>query len=1202
MFGNFLSAGHSPSKNKSVYSKDQAIDLSKFHDLNDEFQLVSQYLVESLPLIIDLPFEGTNLKIASDERYFVFVSRQGRLAIIDSKEKVIVRDEPVADNQIWALGLSKDDRFIFVAGVDPVIKKYTFESLKLKQEFIGHTDEVNSIIISADDQWMFSCSDDNDVRLWNLNKKEGCDKVLYSHVGIVYYLDLSQDNKYLASGSSDCTAKIYELLWDQDLENGQLMNTIVLQSPIWAVKISPRNNFLVTGDQNGDIFLFSFLNWEHIKSFRADTRVRTIDVSQDENFIVTAGQDNKVTIWHLDKERDPIVMEEHTDMIKSAIITKDQNFIVSLADDKRFVRWKIPYFEDKVNIQNSEKIKELWGLDDRTVALTGSNLLSWDISGQLVQSVRLLDYTYFCSSKDYYLYLFTKVGENSTRITYKITEYNLRSFEASQEHKIRTTEIKSLCISPDRKYLCIGELYKISTFSINENMSLYNCQIYHDGEVLNMVLTPDNLYLFSAGEENEIKMIDTQKMKDAAIKNVVLEIKDLDTNNKIKGMVCTSDSSKLLIVASGVLLVWSIDQQSALKKVTLYKEVEKIYLSSIFDYFFLMSRDYIEVWKFKDFNPITGLKFDGLEHFALLNSEKNISLVYDNKLKCIESPLYSKHVKIIGEDVDKYMKDFLKYVNKIISGHTFDYDEKYDKKYEKWMIIPFFINIQHIYAYYDYSDLLTKAFLPDITDEYSGLAPFVISVNKHTPLSVSIHQDYDICTQVILKALKKRWPKDPYSLIYISDCLTQLNNMGIDGLQKLYQFSFRESFIKNLPSFARNVSLPIVCRSGSIETNCNSILGPNADTKDGSALIFENSYFKVNMGLGSTDSIEFMESILDCKNERIFETPFVQLILKEKWKYARYVMIGQALLYIGFLVTMAYYTTLEIGNNLFLLIPFIINILLLAYEGFQIYAGGLNYFEDVWNWVDLWRSSMFFIYSIMVWTSYFDDQSTFLSIIILVTWLRGVTYFRIITSTRYLINLLFEVFKDIPAFLIIFFYTIFAFSFIFYSIQSQSAFGYFNVLSVTYSTSLGNGDNSDYDKLQWLFYVLITLFNFIIMLNLLISILSDTYARIKENQTIADYKELASMILEVEMMLFWKKSMNEKEYIHVCRDENSTEIKADKFIVDKFKGINLKCNSYQEMIQNNHSKLQDINNSINMVNEEFQGLIKEVEEKFKLNE
>lgn len=64
--------------------------------------------------------------------------------------------------------------------------------------------------------------------------------------------------------------------------------------------------------------------------------------------------------------------------------------------------------------------------------------------------------------------------------------------------------------------------------------------------------------------------------------------------------------------------------------------------------------------------------------------------------------------------------------------------------------------------------------------------------------------------------------------------------------------------------------------------------------------------------------------------------------------------------------------------------------------------------------------------------------------------------------------------------------------------------------------------------------------NPVISLNLLIAILTDTYKTVNINKVIADSQELASMILEVETLLFWKCKENHKKFIQIA-DHDSVE-------------------------------------------------------------
>lgn len=178
---------------------------------------------------------------------------------------------------------------------------------------------------------------------------------------------------------------------------------------------------------------------------------------------------------------------------------------------------------------------------------------------------------------------------------------------------------------------------------------------------------------------------------------------------------------------------------------------------------------------------------------------------------------------------------------------------------------------------------------------------------------------------------------------------------------------------------------------------------------------------------------------------------------------------------------------------------------------------------------------------------------------------------------------------------------ILTFSFIFYSLNTDETATYFSILATTYGTTLGNSNTDGYSKLEWFFFVLITLFNFIIMLNLLISILSDTYGRVKENQIVADSQELASMIIEVEMMMFWRVKGTEKHFLHVCRDENSVDSTDDRLISTKFRTMSEKCKTYNHIIQENLNELNYIKSDLEERNYEFKDIIDQIKRKYKLD-
>ena len=77
------------------------------------------------------------------------------------------------------------------------------------------------------------------------------------------------------------------------------------------------------------------------------------------------------------------------------------------------------------------------------------------------------------------------------------------------------------------------------------------------------------------------------------------------------------------------------------------------------------------------------------------------------------------------------------------------------------------------------------------------------------------------------------------------------------------------------------------------------------------------------------------------------------------------------------------------------------------------------------------------------------------------------------------------------------------------------------------------GENpSPESYLSWVHYVLFTLVINIVLLNLLISIIGDTYGRTKETMDAHMWIGSIEMLLEVHRFFFWKDKKKEKVYLH----------------------------------------------------------------------
>lgn len=139
-------------------------------------------------------------------------------------------------------------------------------------------------------------------------------------------------------------------------------------------------------------------------------------------------------------------------------------------------------------------------------------------------------------------------------------------------------------------------------------------------------------------------------------------------------------------------------------------------------------------------------------------------------------------------------------------------------------------------------------------------------------------------------------------------------------------------------------------------------------------------------------------------------------------------------------------------------------------------------------------------------------------------WFKLLQFFRIFKSYGYLTRLLMMVISDMSTFLVVLFITIVAFSDTFLTLSNGNpehekfVYSFTDSIIYVYRIVLGDFDVSKFGQvavpLCYGLFILCTIFNTIVMLNLLIAIISETFSHVKENAVNASYQEMAAMIAE----------------------------------------------------------------------------------------
>lgn len=140
----------------------------------------------------------------------------------------------------------------------------------------------------------------------------------------------------------------------------------------------------------------------------------------------------------------------------------------------------------------------------------------------------------------------------------------------------------------------------------------------------------------------------------------------------------------------------------------------------------------------------------------------------------------------------------------------------------------------------------------------------------------------------------------------------------------------------------------------------------------------------------------------------------------------------------------------------------------------------------------------------------------------LLIWLKFLYFLRIFESTGYLIRIIIQVCIDMRHFILLLFLTFIAFGEAIQSISDTTGennyTGYLGGIGYVYRMVLGDFSVDDFDHratlFMWILFIACTVLVMIIMMNLLIAIISESFAAINEVSKQANYRERAKMISE----------------------------------------------------------------------------------------
>ena len=411
----------------------------------------------------------------------------------------------------------------------------------------------------------------------------------------------------------------------------------------------------------------------------------------------------------------------------------------------------------------------------------------------------------------------------------------------------------------------------------------------------------------------------------------------------------------------------------------------------------------------------------------------------------------------------------------------------------------------------------------------------------HSPLYYCITKKHRSCTDILLEALIALAEAQDKSLEFTTSfhSIRQDLNLIIRSSSKVLN-SFLETLLyprtSTVYSGAPIRSLPIRLYSTTPVPTIDKFIREMKHSEDDESvsLIIKTTYFPLPIAYGSDLSIELLNTILRCSNEEIFRTHFIQHLIRKKWDdlivwiYITNLLEWLNIIFIIVWIAQTPYVSSPVSAVI------VINLLLILWEIAQFNASRKHYFKSAWNWLDVTRlltdCVWIILFSLGISSKYFTWAMLVLNII------KGLMGFRMFDMTRFYVRLILQALDSVKYFLLVFLYTTLSFGILNSAAVTESSFGFTDLWIVPYNLGIGISDHMEtgVPDLQYFSFCLALLVNIVFMMNLIISILGNSYDEFQLKSDIINYKEMGETVLEIEFIKNLSHPKSDSQYLSVC--------------------------------------------------------------------
>lgn len=1052
----------------------------------------------------DLTTDFSQFSLTKNESEAQIGTVDGKILVYNLEKAEKIREiEGHRDKILFLDVLSKDNDILISSSLDNTIRIWEIESKKEKNRLKQHTDEISGVAIAPNSEFLVSSSFDGRIIKWNIEEGEAILTLTNKDEEAIESLAMFPCGNKVITGSSQGL-----IIWD--LQIGNVIFRLegfdeAFLSPLKLVSDGSKLVFGVDGDDTG-VWVWNFDSYEKNQvvfeekeaqlqeNSSVDAAIKRFNLATltpNGNYLAIMGAMNEVELWDLKGNvKKTLVVKGQSLEISTITCTNDSKFIV-ISDKKHMVRfYDVQTLKEtkSLNCKEKDMKKEdnfsqiVISKDNRLLCYFSSGCFAiWEIETKEKKSRydENIGLDYFCANDDFSLIL----AATDLYSIYCFTKQNLENVYWYFDYHERKIDLVS--ISPDNKIaVSLSKEQKIVCFWDLDNMILIR--------TLEMTLENRSLVYFTVKGEQLL-----------AVNNFVI-----DYNNQIvlsKYHSFSNLSRNFYCTENNFILSMSVNAENGLK----VEKIRNYFSEDILANYFLLNKFFInnedqcfdenkEIYKGNVL--LYPFRFNFLHLIAI--TQNKVPCKIDDDIQNLEVPMNALLTRdcfgnncfdiLMMNQNRELLRNFLNLYMKVYDNESTSFFYKillfkndYHKcKNNKLTTYDFFKNLMNLYG----DTVALGQFLEKSFMDYQFYGNDLMMDEFDEPIFLISNDFKEFANLDILKeriraiqGSKKRWllknekkPAIVHCKVLCLEHFVDLTEESMQLQQEITKFGVSNAIFSNK-------ALEVVV---------------NYKWK-----AYARSYFLSNFKLFLIFLCIFLVD---------FMYVFPNRVMEGSDEIGTFGIISCILdsLNIMFFV---YYSALEIRE--------------LKADPKDYLSSGFNYIDICLILCSLITLSLD-ILEIFGGIGINDIIKLFSSMAIFLYWTRLISYLRGFEGTAFMIRLIIEVIFDIRYFLILILLFTLSFNCALYVIQSSfndsdtNYINFFDMFTLCYRLLLG--DYTNYDNLEvefsyyvWFLMIIFTLLLTVILLNLLISIIGNTFNTVFSSKNSTRTYELIKLMSEV---------------------------------------------------------------------------------------